>query len=114
MSVPAEIATEAHKVTVQLQIKDQAMAAARVADHERDVGILSQTFSSDDLTNPISALADTMTRPLARVTPAEAEVESGIDIGGESGTLTSLLVKGSGAATLSVQLPWKRNKKVES
>jgi len=112
--VPAEIATEGHKVTVQVLISEQAMAVARAADHERDVGTLSQTFSFDDLTNPISALADTVTRPLARVTPAEAEVEFGIDIGGESGRLTSLLVKGSGAATLNARLPWKRNEKVES
>jgi hypothetical protein len=104
VSVPAEIATEGHKVTVRPQISEQAMAAARAADHERDVGTLSQTFSSGDLTNPSSALADTMTRPLARVTPAEAGVESSIDIGGERGRLTSLLVKGSGAATLDVRL----------
>ena len=98
MLIPAEIATDGHRVTVRVQISEPAMAAARAAD----------------LTNPISALADTMTRPLARVMPAETEVESGIGMGGESGRLTSLLVIESGAATSHVRLPWKRNEKVES
>jgi Trypsin-co-occurring domain 1 len=38
--------------------------------------------------------------------PEKATVEFGIDVGVESGQLTSMLVKGTGTATIKVTLEW--------
>jgi hypothetical protein len=88
-------------------------------DPEQDVGILDVFrskareepgggFSFENVTSSVTALAEAMTRALKAVAPDEGEVEFGIDVGVESGQLTSLLVKGTGNATLKVRLLWKK------
>jgi hypothetical protein len=89
-------------------------------DPEHDTSILDlfragndqsegHAFSFDDVTSSVTALAGAMTRALQAIAPDEGEIEFGIDIGVESGQLTSLLVKGSGNATLKVRLLWKND-----
>ena len=76
-------------------------------DRERDVSALDKVLPFDGIVNSVAAVASAMTEALRRASPEEAEVQFGVDIGVESGNLTSLLVKGTGTATLSVRLLWK-------
>jgi len=82
------------------------IALAVEASPERDVGI-GRVLSFDGLVNSVGAIAESMTRALRAAKPDEAEVEFGIDVGVEAGELTSLIVKGSGTATLRVKLIWR-------
>jgi hypothetical protein len=76
-------------------------------DRERDVSALDRVLRFDGIVNSVAAVAGAMTEALRRAKPEEAEVQFGVDIGVEAGELTSLLVKGSGSATLTVRLLWK-------
>jgi hypothetical protein len=80
---------------------------ARNFSPEQPVGI-ADVLKFDGVTKSIEAVADRMTAAFDRVKPDRASVEFGIDIGVESGTLTGLVVKGSGNATLTVTLEWQR------
>jgi hypothetical protein len=109
--VPATVALDGQPVTIQIQVSEQAVTDSE--DPERDVSILGTTFSFDDVESSIGALAGAVTKAVARAAPDEAEVEFGVDIGVEAGKLTSLLVKGSGSATLKVRLLWKHDGKAQ-
>jgi hypothetical protein len=76
-------------------------------DRERDVSALDRVLPFDGIVDSVAAVASAMTEALRRASPEEAEVQFGVDVGVESGNLTSLLVKGTGMATLSVRLLWK-------
>lgn len=76
-------------------------------EREKDVSALSEILPFDGIVDSVAAVASAMTEALRRAQPEEAEIQFGIDVGVESGKLTSLLVKGSGTATLTVRLLWK-------
>lgn len=76
-------------------------------EREKDVSALERVLPFDGIVDSVAAVASAMTEALRRAKPEEAEVQFGVDIGVESGKLTSLLVKGSGTATLTVRLLWK-------
>lgn len=54
----------------------------------------------------IEGIAEEMNQLIKRVQPQEATVEFGVEIGVESGKLTTLLVKGSGKANIKIKLKW--------
>jgi hypothetical protein len=116
--VPATAALEGKQVTIQVQVNDDALAAWEAEDPERDVSIFKrpkgQPFPLSDVGLSIGAIADAVTGAITRVAPDEAEVEFGVDVGVESGQLTSLLVKGTGNATLKVRLLWKKDQEGSS
>jgi Trypsin-co-occurring domain 1 len=62
--------------------------------------------SFQEVTNVIEGLSESLITTLKKVQPRKASVEFGLEIGIESGTLTSLLVKGSGDANLKITLEW--------
>jgi hypothetical protein len=102
-------------VRLQVQVNESALAQAVDADPERNVSILGRRkdqkpFELDDVGRSIASIAQTVTGALVQIAPDEAEVEFGVDIGVESGQLTSLLVKGTATATLKVRLLWKNDK----
>lgn len=109
--VPATAVFEGKQVNIQVQVNESAVEAWQDEDPERDVSIFrrkeAHPFALSDLGTSIGAIADAVTSAVARVAPDEAEVEFGIDVGVESGQLTSLLVKGTAEATLKVRLLWK-------
>ncbi len=112
--VPATARLGDGQVRVQVQLNETAVAAWEEEDPEREVGIFgnrqkpSQALQLEDVGDSIGAIAAAMSAAIARVAPDEAEVEFGVDVGLESGQLTSLLVKGTGNATLKVRLLWKK------
>ncbi len=94
----AQVGTDGPVIQLQL---------AGPVDRERDVSALGTVLRFDDIVESVSAVASAMTEALKQARPEEAEIQFGVDIGVESGKLTSLLVKGSGTATLTVRLLWK-------
>jgi hypothetical protein len=92
---------------VKIQLADTGVLAD-LEDPEQDVAI-GKVFSFDGVIDSIGAVSSAVTEALRKAQPEEAEVEFGIDVAVEAGQLTSLLVKGSGTATLSVRLLWKKN-----
>jgi hypothetical protein len=82
----------------------------RSTDPEVDVGI-GDVLSFEGLAKSIEAITQSMNAVLQRVEPRRASVEFGVDVGVESGGLTALIVKGTGAATLKITLEWEREEK---
>jgi hypothetical protein len=78
---------------------------ARSVDPEADIGI-GDILSFQGMVDSIEAIAASMTAALAKAKPDKATVEFGVDIGVEAGGLTSLIVKGTGKATLTITLQW--------
>ena len=75
-----------------------------VADVEEDVAFGLPPFS--DLIAPIEGIATTISSVIDKVKPKKTSVEFGIEVSGEPGKLTALLVKGSGKANLKITLEW--------
>lgn len=69
------------------------------------VGFEAKKF--DGVIGAIEGIAMAVQQALAKVKPAKATVEVGLEVGVESGQLTALLVKGSGKANLKVSLTWE-------
>ena len=59
-----------------------------------------------DFIEPIEPVVQSIKDVLARVKPQKATVEFGIQLGLESGKLTSCIVKGSTDANLKIVLEW--------
>jgi Trypsin-co-occurring domain 1 len=72
---------------------------------EEKVSIFN-THSFKDVTNAIEGVADALAATFKKVQPKGASVEFGVDIGVDSGHLTTLLVKGTASATLKITLMW--------
>jgi len=62
--------------------------------------------SFDGFTDALSKIAVSVRSGLAHVQPSRAVVEFGVDVSMESGQLTAMMVKGSGAAHVTVTLEW--------
>lgn len=58
------------------------------------------------VTGTIKGIAKSVVDTLKEVKPRSASVEFGLEIGVESGQLTTMLVKGSGTANLKITLEW--------
>ena len=64
------------------------------------------TIPFDGVAESIDAISGRIVGALQRAKPEKATVSFGLDVGVEAGQLTSLLVKGSGRATINVTLEW--------
>lgn len=111
--VPATATFAEHRVLIRVQVSEGSTSDIAEDDPERDVGIFrrddeTEPFDLADLGRSIAAIAEVVTGSIRTVAPDEAEVEFGVDVGVESGQLTSMLVKGSAHATVNVRLLWKR------
>jgi hypothetical protein len=75
---------------------------------ERDVaGTPSPTPKEfEAILGAIEGIARSVNNALERIRPREAVVEFGLELAVESGSLTALLVKGTGKGTLKVSLKW--------
>lgn len=71
---------------------------------EEDVALT--TFSFQEVTHALEAIAASLTKSLSRIKPQRASVELGVSFGIESGVLTAILVKGTGTANLKITLEW--------
>ena len=67
--------------------------------------------SFEEITETIEEIASIIAITWDKVKPSKAAVEFGVDIGVESGKLTTMIVKGSGKANLKILLEWEQSKK---
>ena len=72
---------------------------------ERKVGVGAK-IPFDGVADSIDAISGRIVDALERAKPEKATVSFGLDVGVEAGQLTSMLVKGSGRATINVTLEW--------
>lgn len=91
-------------IPVKLANGAQIRVAATMLGSEEDVAF--KLLSFDDVTNTIEGIASSLNAALQKVKPKKASVEFGLEVAVESGALTTLLVKSSGAATLKITLEW--------
>jgi hypothetical protein len=61
----------------------------------------------DGVIGAIEGVALAVQNALAKVRPAKASAELGLEVGVEGGQLIALLVKGSGKANLKITLTWE-------
>jgi hypothetical protein len=62
--------------------------------------------SFDGFTAALSKIATSVRSGIAHVAPTRAVIEFGVDVSMEAGQLTAMIVKGTGAAHLTVTLEW--------
>ena len=101
-------ASSSQLVTVDMGEGRTILIDARIdsePDPERRVSI-GQKVPFDGVAESIDAISSRIVGALQRAKPDKATVEFGLDVGVESGQLTSMLVKGSGTATIKVTLEW--------
>jgi len=68
--------------------------------------ISAHIHSFDGITSVIENISTGITESLKKAKPTRATVEFGLEVAVESGNITSLLVNGSGKATLQITLEW--------
>lgn len=73
-----------------------------------DVADITKALSLEQVTDTIQGIAQSVHSTLRSINPDKATVEFGIQVALESGTLTALLVKGTGTANLKVSLEWSK------
>lgn len=56
----------------------------------------------------IESVSKMVLETIKKVSPQKAKVEFGVQIGVESGSLTTVLVKGTGNANLKITLEWEK------
>lgn len=71
---------------------------------EEDVALQVPSFS--EVGKTIEGIAESLLTAIKKVRPTGTTVEFGLEIGVESGKLTTMLVKGTSSATLKVTLAW--------
>ena len=92
---------------ISAQLPDGGMVSVRAVNlgGATDVGALDQ-LSLKDVADSIQQIAATIGEALKKAAPKRASITFGIEVAVQSGKLTSLLVQGSGTATLNVTLEW--------
>ena len=98
------MSTRQELIPVTLANGTQIRMAATMLGGEEDVAF--KLLSFDEVTNTIEGIAGSLNAALQKVKPRKASVEFGLEVAVESGKLTSLLVNGSGTATLKITLEW--------
>jgi hypothetical protein len=77
-----------------------------VSDEAMDSYIAAQIPSFEDITGTIKSIAKSIIAVWNEVQPSKATAEFGIEVGVEPGSVTALLVKGSGKANIKITLEW--------
>lgn len=97
-------------LTVPVKLPSGRTLAVEVAarDGRQPVAVLD-ALRFDDVIATAREIAELMGNVVESASPHEATVEFGVDVTLESGQLTTLLVKGSGTATLKVSLKWTQD-----
>ncbi len=65
--------------------------------------------SFEEVTNTIKGISKSVVAVWQEVQPSKASVEFSIEVGFEPGSVTAMLVKGSGKANLKVTLEWENH-----
>lgn len=96
--------TRQELIPVKLANGTEIRVAATMLGGEEDVAFKPLSF--EEVTHTIEGIASSLNTALQKVKPKKASVEFGLEVAVESGALTTLLVKGTGTATLKIILEW--------
>jgi hypothetical protein len=89
-------------------IVDGARMLVEVSSSGEAEVALGDALNLDGFLDTVETLAGAIVRRLKNAAPDKAVVEFGVEIGLEAGTLTTLLVKGTGKGNLKITLEWSR------
>jgi hypothetical protein len=106
----AKMESRTEIVPVQLADGTTVKIKASVLGGYEDVGAFDKLLPFEDVTNTIESVAGAMVKTLEKVKPDKASVEFGVEVGVESGALTTFLVQGTGTGNIKVTLEWEREK----
>ena len=101
-------------VSIQLDNGTIVKVRAPVVGGYEDVVSLDALLPFENVTNTIEAIAGAMTKTLDKIKPDKASVEFGIEVGIDSGTLTTLLAKATGSGNLKITLEWEKAKSAKT
>jgi hypothetical protein len=103
---------ESRTEIVSTQLADGSVVKVRasVLGGYEDVGAFDKILPFESVTNTIESVAGAMTKSFKKIKPDKASVEFGVEVGVESGALTTFLVQGTGAGTLKITLEWEKEK----
>lgn len=62
-----------------------------------------------EVTDTLESIVTDVAATIHKAMPTKATIKFGIDVGLESGQLTTVIVKGSGKANLEITLEWERS-----
>ena len=99
-------------VPVQLADGTTVKIEASVLGGYQDVAALDKIFSFEDVASTIGSVASSMMAALRKAKPDKASVEFGVELGVESGALTTFLLQGTGTGNLKITLEWEKEKLV--
>ena len=68
-----------------------------------------EEFGFEEIGLQVESISNSLKNVFERVRPEKASIEFGVNIGVEAGKLTALLVKGTGSASIKINLEWSRN-----
>lgn len=94
---------------VPVKISDEAeifVELTNISSGGQDIAF--EKYNLENVEKSIIAISEKMANVMAHVKPDKACVEFGIELGVESGKLTSLLVKGEGKGTFKITLEWNK------
>ena len=94
-------------VTLKIDENTELLAEVTQLGGEEDVSLAK--LNIDGAMNAVKGIASKVHGVLETVSPQEASVEFGIKLAAKSGTLTGLLVEGSGDASFKITLKWKES-----
>lgn len=99
--------TESRTETIPVQLDNGAVIKVEVAQTGReDVAIDIRPFK--EVTNALEGIVDAIAQTLQKAQPDKASVKFGLELAIESGSLTAVIVKGSGKANLEIMLEWSK------
>lgn len=100
-----EDTTRIEAIPIALPNNAKIYVRAAVAGGREQV-VAPSAYSFGNVALAIEGVAQSITGVWERVKPAKATIEFGVQIGVESGQLTTLFVKGTGSADLKVTMEW--------
>ena len=101
MNYPTEI------IPVTLEDGTEIRVEATIIGEQR-VGV-GGNYSFEKVGSTVVTIANQLVKSLQSVKPDKTTLKFGLEIAAETGTLHTLLVKGSGKSNLEVTLEWNNN-----
>ncbi len=77
----------------------------------QEAPVAPQTYNFDTVASTVRSLSTKLVDSVKAASPTKFSVELGFDFTVESGSLTTLLVKGEGSASVKVTLEWDQSAK---
>jgi Trypsin-co-occurring domain 1 len=92
--------------TVTVKLPNDSIVQIEVTTSGReDVSFTAKEFQP--IADAIEGVIQMIAAPIQKVKPKKATVKFGMELAVESGSLTAVIVKGSGKANLEITLEWE-------